>query len=211
MKIVIAGGSGLIGRHLSQALLQLGHTVTGLTRRAVTTRSANDQSFTSVHWDGTTLGDWTNSLEDTDVIVNLSGQSLSSGRWTEPRKQMLLASRLNSTRVLVEAIRGLRKRPGVFINASAVGYYGPVESGDVTEDHPPGADFLALLCAQWENEAMAAATLGLRTAVLRTGIVLDPSGGALQRMVLPFRFFVGGALGNGRQWLRLNDLRCQAH
>ncbi len=201
MKIVIAGASGLIGRHLTNALLRAGHTITCLTTRPVAPNQTTDPAFVKVHWDGTTAGDWIRSLDVAGAVINLSGQSLSSGRWTETRKQSLRSSRLNSTRSLVEAIRTSRKKPSVLINASAVGYYGPVESGDVAEDSPAGTDFLASLCAEWEREAMAAEPLGVRTVTIRSGVVLDPGGGALRRLVLPFRLFVGGPLGNGAQWL----------
>lgn len=201
MKIVVAGASGLIGRRLTKALLQSGHAVACLTTGAVAPHAIQDPSFKRIHWDGSTGGDWMSHLEGAQAVVNLSGQSLSSGRWTASRKQILIASRLSSTRSLVEAMRPLKEKPSVFINASAVGYYGPVESGDVAEDYPAGTGFLATLCAQWEREAMSAMELGVRTVTLRSGVVLDTEGEALRRLVLPFKLFVGGPLGNGAQWL----------
>ena len=201
MNIVVAGASGLIGSRLTNALLQSSHIVTCLTTRAVTPDAGQDPIFKRVHWDGNTVADWMNHLEGADAVINLSGQSLASGRWTKARKRSLTASRLSSTKAIVEALRLTARKPGVFINASAVGYYGPVAYGDVDEGHPPGKDFLASLCDQWEKEASAAATLGVRTVMLRSGVVLDPAGGALRRLVLPFKLFVGGPLGDGNQWM----------
>jgi len=201
MKIVVAGASGLIGRRLSKALVGSGHALISLTTGTIAPGAKPDPLFKRVQWDGRTVGEWRHHLEGSSVVINLSGQSLSSGRWTAARKQVLIASRLNSTRALVEAMRTQKEKPSVFINASAVGYYGPVASGEVAEDHPPGSDFLAMLCAQWEKEALAASYLGVRTVVVRSGVVLDTEGGALQRLLLPFRFFVGGPLGNGAQWM----------
>lgn len=201
MKIVVAGASGLIGRRLTKALLQSGHAITGLTTGTLVPGAREDPLFRRVHWDGTTTGDWMSHLDGADAVINLAGQSLASGRWTETRKRTIISSRLRSTKSIVEAMRLAARKPAVFVNASAVGYYGPVASGDVGEDHPPGTDFLASLCAQWENEASAAAILGVRTVMLRSGVVLDPAGGALRRLVLPFKLFVGGPLGDGNQWM----------
>jgi uncharacterized protein (TIGR01777 family) len=201
MKIVVAGASGLIGRRLAKALLAAGHTVVNLTTRAIAPDERQNPSLRRIPWDGRTISDWRHHLEDSAAVINLSGQSLSSGRWTASRKKVLLSSRLDSTRALVEAMRTQKEKPLVFVNASAVGYYGPVATGDVAEDQPAGSDFLATLCAQWEREALAASYLGVRTVVLRSAVVLDAEGGALRRLVLPFRLFVGGSLGNGAQWL----------
>jgi uncharacterized protein (TIGR01777 family) len=201
MKIIVAGASGLIGRRLTSAYLESGHTIICLTTRTVGANTGRDPSFRRIHWDGETVGEWKSYLENADAVINLSGQSLASGRWTRSRKQSLTASRLNSTKAIVEAIRQTATKPAVFLSASAVGYYGPVDTGDVTEDHPPGTDFLASLCARWEMEAAKASASGVRTVILRSGVVLDPSGGALRRLVLPFKFFVGGPLGTGTQWL----------
>jgi len=201
MKIVIAGASGLIGDHLTGVLLQSGHHVTALTTRAIERAASENPAFVKVHWDGASAGEWSRYVDGADAIVNLSGRSLASGRWTRARKQDLIRSRLASTESIVAAICSAKRKPSVFINASAVGYYGHIESGDVTEDHLPGTDFLAALCAQWERAAMAAASSGVRVVLIRSGVVLDSRGGALQRMVLPFRFFAGGTLGDGTQWI----------
>ena len=152
-------------------------------------------------WDGKTVGNWSRHIDGADAVINLSGQSLASGRWTEARKQQLLASRIDPTTAIVEAIRAAKVKPSSLLNASAVGYYGHVPEGVVTEDHSSGEDFMSRLCSNWEAAANAANILGVRVILLRSSIVLDPQGGALQRMLLPYRMFVGGPLGSGNQWL----------
>jgi uncharacterized protein (TIGR01777 family) len=153
-----------------------------------------------VQWDGRNQGEWIRHVDGADAIINLSGQSLAGKRWSNNRKEQLLLSRTQPTTALVEAIGASEARPRVLINASAVGYYGNVPEEPVTEDHPPGADFLGKTCAAWEAAALRAEELGVRVVLLRSGIVLDKKGGALQRMLLPFRLFAGGSLGSGNQW-----------
>lgn len=201
MRIVAAGASGLIGRRLTASLLRSGHEVIALTTRRVESDRTHEPGLRQVSWDGATAGEWTRHIQNADAVINLSGQSLASARWTNERKNRLIQSRVLSTRILVTTMCSVQTKPAVFLNASAVGYYGPVETGEVAEDHPPGSDFLARLCVKWEEEAMAASKAGIRTVLLRTGVVLDTEGGALQRLVLPFRLFVGGPLGAGTQWM----------
>lgn len=144
---------------------------------------------------------WHRHIEDADAVVNLAGESLGARRWTRSRKESLISSRVEPTKAIVDTLKVVTPRTRVLVNASAVGYYGPVEEGDVAEDHPAGDDFTSALCVQWEQAAIAAEASGVRVVLLRSGIVLDPRGGALQRMILPFRFFAGGPLGSGYQWL----------
>jgi uncharacterized protein (TIGR01777 family) len=200
MTILVAGGTGFIGSALVQRLSGEGHNVILLSRRLYSVKNVDRKSVRAEEWDGRTVGPWVHRLENVDGIVNLAGESIGAKRWTKARKAVLLKSRLEPTRTLVSGIGMMKKRPGVLVNASAVGYYGDVESGDVTESHPAGNDFLANLCRQWEGEAQKAEDFGVRVVRLRFGVVLEEGGGALQRMMLPFKFFVGGPLGSGRQW-----------
>jgi hypothetical protein len=199
MHVVIAGGSGFLGQALQDHLRRPGHTATVLTRRP----RASDQ----VAWtpDGT-AGPWAAALDGADAVVNLSGEGIADARWTAARKAALRSSRLLSTRSIVAAMRTLSKPP-VLLNASGVGYYGDRGTEFVTEESPAGNDFLADLCVEWEREAEQAAPL-TRVVVLRNGVVLHPSDGALKKMLLPFRLGAGGPLGSGAQylpWIHLAD------
>jgi uncharacterized protein (TIGR01777 family) len=201
MNVLVAGGTGFIGSTLVRRLLRDGHTVILLSRDPHSVRDLDAKLIQIEEWDGKTVGHWVDRLESVDGIVNLAGESIGARRWTEARKAVLVTSRVEPTRALVSGIKLLKKRPAVLVNASAVGYYGDVESGDVTESHSAGNDFLASLCKQWEGEAQKAEEFGVRVVRLRFGVVLEKGGGALEKMILPFRFFVGGPLGSGRQWL----------
>jgi uncharacterized protein (TIGR01777 family) len=198
MKIVIAGGSGLIGKVLVEESIARQHTVTILTRNP---RNAyHSDKIIIREWDGRALGNWYETIEQADAIINLSGASIASGRWTKSRKTELLESRIHATRILAQAISLTTHRPSVFLNASAVGYYGNVEDVELTEDSPQGRGFLSDLCGRWEREALNVKEFGSRTVLLRTGVVLDKNGGALKKMILPFKLF-GGPLGSGSQWI----------
>lgn len=198
MKIVLAGGTGFIGRKLLPALLAEKHQVTLLTRNAKKAGLANTL-LRVVYWDPS-KEDWKKEIDGADAVINLAGESIADKRWTSARKEALAKSRLESTRAIVGAMASASKKPQVFVNASAVGYYGSVPEGNVDENHPAGNDFLAGLCREWELEASNAQALGIRTVLLRTGIVLEKDGGALKKMILPFKIFAGGPLGSGRQW-----------
>ena len=200
LKIVIAGATGFIGQKLTSRLLDSQTYVVVLTRKPASGRTTKHARLSYGQWDGKTQGDWTEHIDGADAVVNLSGQSVASRRWSKTRKQQLYSSRIDSTNALVEAIGASRVKPSVLLNASAVGYYGHIEQGAVTEEHQPGNDFLGRLCADWESAALAARAFGVRVVLLRTGIVLDPEGGALQRMIFPFKLFAGGPLGSGEQW-----------
>jgi uncharacterized protein (TIGR01777 family) len=143
-----------------------------------------------------------------DAVVNLAGESIGTGPWTRGRKERILASRLEAGNLLVEAIRKANKRPKVFVQASAVGYYGVNPTGTVTEDSPAGSDYLAEVCKAWEASTLAIEEMGVRRAVIRTGLVVAKNEGSLPRMMLPFRLFAGGPLGNGKQgfpWIHPAD------
>jgi uncharacterized protein (TIGR01777 family) len=199
---VIAGGSGFLGQKLVSRLVSEGHHVQILTRRTATTA---DQ----ITWnpDGSP-GALPSQLEGADAVVNLAGENLAGGRWTEQRKHALVSSRVLPTRTLARAINACRTPPRVFVSASAVGYYGPHGDEPVTEATPAGSDFLARICVDWEQEARAAETVRTRLAIIRSGVVLAKDGGALAKMLLPFRLGLGATLGSGAQyfpWIHADD------
>lgn len=202
MRVIIAGGSGFLGQALQRRLQGDGHAVGILTRAPAIARQEE------IAWnpDGT-AGDWAAALDGADAVINLAGAGVADRRWTASRKQLLRNSRVLSTRSLVTALRVVSRPPAVFVNGSAVGYYGPHGDEIVTEATPPGQDFLAQLAVDWEDEAGDAA-LVTRLALIRTGIVLHPDGGALAKLLLPFKFGAGGPLGSGAQympWIHLDD------
>lgn len=200
MKIVLAGGSSFIGRPLVKTLLDAGHEVILLTRWPTTVDLGSSDLLQIEGWDGQTLSAWTRQLDGADAVINLAGEPIAAKRWTRAQKARIKESRINTTKNIVDAIGTAEERPTVLINASAVGYYGNVEKGEVTEEHPPGSGFLAETCVHWESETQNAVYLGLRVVRLRMGVVLGEGGGALQKMILPFNIFMGGPLGSGKQW-----------
>jgi uncharacterized protein (TIGR01777 family) len=205
MKIVIAGGTGFLGRPLTDALLHDGHSVVLLTRA---TASA-DALARRVVWrpDGS-VGEWASELEGAGALINLAGESIAGRRWSAAHKQRILESRLLATKSLCEAIRRATTPPAVLVSGSAVGYYGPLGDQVATEDTSPGRDFLASVCVKWETEAMQASTTRTRVVCIRTGIVLERDGGALPQMLPPFWFGAGGPVGSGRQfwpWIHRRD------
>ncbi len=152
-------------------------------------------------------GPWTAEIEGAAAVVNLAGESIAASRWSNAQKQRILDSRVQATRSLADAILGASRPPPVFVSGSAVGYYGPRGDEVVTENQPPGTDFLAQVCAAWEVEATRADSAA-RVVCVRTGLVIEDGGGALPRMVLPFKFGAGGPLGSGRQympWIHRDD------
>ncbi|MGQ0733116.1 MAG: TIGR01777 family oxidoreductase [Acidobacteriota bacterium] len=200
MVVVIAGGSGFLGRALHQHLGATGHAVRVLTRRP------DDEADAAWTPDGT-AGGWAQTLDGVDALVNLSGAGIADRRWTRARKDLLRTSRLLPTRSLVAAVGQVQKPPAVFIQASASGRYGPHADDLVTEDTPPGADFLSTLSVEWEREVEIASRV-TRTVCVRTGLVLHPDGGVLKRMLPPFRIGLGGRLGSGTHympWIHRDD------
>jgi len=195
MRILVSGASGFVGQVLVAALRAEGHRVARLVRPGAEV-SAGD-----VAWNPGSAAADVASMEGADAVVHLSGASIAGGRWTARRKALLQSSRIGSTRVLVDLISQLRQKPRVFVCASAVGYYGDRGGEILTEASSVGTDFLALLARDWEAEASRAQLSGIRTVMLRSGIILSAQGGALPRMLLPFRFGVGGRFGSGKQWM----------
>lgn len=198
MKLVLTGGMGFIGSALCPRLLEQGHTLTLLTRRKPPDASTPVKTWR--HWTPHTPGDWEALFDGADGIINLAGEPIAAKRWTQNQKHRIHSSRIEATRSIVEALAKAKRRPTLLLNASAVGYYGPHGQEIVTEETPAGTDFLSSVCRAWEEEAQQAKPLGLRVVRLRTGIVLGP-GGALAKMALPFKFFIGGPLGSGAQWM----------
>ena len=210
MKVVIAGGSGFLGRALTSALLARGHAV------VILTRDVREQSshLRYVTWSpGHELpprefGGWPAEIDGADAVINLTGASLDGGRWTRKRKEVLRQSRIESGRALVDAMRQASRKPSVFVSGSACGYYGTPDDTILDESFPPGDDFLSSLCVDWEANATPASALGVRVVLLRSGLSLAPDGGVLKKMMLPFKFFVGGPVASGRQyisWIHLDD------
>ncbi|MFT0799750.1 TIGR01777 family oxidoreductase [Synechococcus sp. R5-12] len=204
MRIVITGGSGFIGRRLVARLLEQGDQVLVLTRRLEQARRILGESpnLKLLPYDPYQPQAWAAALEGYEGIVNLAGEPLASSRWTETKKKEIRRSRVETTQALVQALASLNQKPQVMISSSAVGYYGSHPAGEpLTETDPPAQDFLAEVCQAWEAAARSAEELGIRLAILRTGIVLGPDGGALGQMLAPFQFFIGGTIGSGKQWL----------
>lgn len=200
MRIVITGGTGLIGNALAREMGSAGHEVVVLTRDPA--RSGTLPPGTrAVRWDGRTAGDWAKLLDGDTVIVHLAGDAIAVGRWTDEKKRRIRESRVESGRAVLEGVRQAKSKPRALLQGSAVGYYGDAGDEVVTESHPPGDDFLARVCVEWEASTAEVTSFGVRRPLLRTGIVLSGQGGALPRMALPFRMLAGGPLGNGRQWL----------
>lgn len=201
MRVLIAGGTGTIGRRLIDHLFASGHTVTLVSRQPF--RPATIPAKVSFHqWNGQTAQGWGHILAETEAVVNLAGAGLAEQRWSAARKQQIMASRAQAGQAMVEAFKAASHKPKVLIQASAVGYYGPNHSQTaLTESSPAGQDFLAQVCRQWENSTQAIEELGVRRVVIRTGVVLDTLGGALPKMLIPIRFFGGGPIGSGGQWM----------
>ena len=200
MKIVIAGGSGFLGSALLRKLVEARHSVVLLSRAPDSVRSKLPPSVQIEQWDAASVGAWAAHIQQADAVINLTGESIAGKRWTAKQKDRILSSRINSTRAIVEAIGKAAKKPKALVNQSAVGYYGNIEYGEVTEDHPRGLDFLSDVAEEWEKEALKAEAFGVRVVLPRTGIVLDKSAGALQKLLVPFKLFFGGPLGSGNQW-----------
>ena len=201
MKVLISGGSGFIGRHLVASLVQDGHEVVILTRRPETTNPQRGARY--VAWDPRTEnGEWVKEVAGAAGVVNLAGTSIGSWPWTRQKMAELLSSRLSATATLVNALERTPadRRPSVLVSASGIDYYGDRGDEAITEESRAGDSFLARLSEQWEAEAEKAQPLGIRVVRIRTAMVFGREASAFRLLTLPFRLFVGGPLGNGRQW-----------
>lgn len=201
MNIVIAGGTGFIGRALASTLAADGNQVTVLSRNSREALLVLHPTVKIEPWDGQTRGTWERVLTQADAVINLAGSPIADARWTPDRKRTLVESRVGPTRLLVQALARAASRPLTLINASAIGFYGPRDATPVDEAAPAGSGFLADLCVAWEREAGQAQVSGARVVHLRIGMVLEKDGGALPRMLPPFRAFLGGPISPGYQWV----------
>ena len=203
--IAITGANGMVGRRLTQALSGRGDTVCAITR----TSSSSSVSANPILWNVDEGLVNPSRLENVDTVVHLAGENIGAGRWTESLKRRIVDSRVNGTRGLVRSFAQVEKRPATLVCASAIGFYGDRGQDEVDENSLKGEGFLADVCSQWEDEAMAAAELGVRVVCVRIGVVLNPAGGALSKMLLPFKLGLGGRIGSGTQywsWIGLTDL-----
>ena len=195
MKIAIAGATGLVGKELTKYLTSKGHEVSAIRREG-----SPEAPYPQVTPDY---------LEQFDALINLAGENIAAGRWTDEQKKKILDSRVNTTRALVSTLNQTKNKPTVFINTSAIGIYGNRGADLINEESSAGKSFLADVCRAWEAEANKAQRQNLRVAIARFGVVLDPKGGALNKMLLPFKMGAGGILGDGRQymsWIGMHDL-----
>ncbi|MDA0748891.1 MAG: TIGR01777 family oxidoreductase [bacterium] len=203
MNVLITGSTGLVGSKLVSFLESQEHHVLRLVR----TRSKTDT--TQIYWDPANGDIDASGLESLDGVVHLAGENIAGGRWTTERKARIRSSRETGTRLLAETLAGLNRQPRVLVSASAIGYYGDRADESLTETSTPGTGFLSDTCVAWENAAQPAIDAGIRTVFPRIGIVLSADGGALAKMLFPFKLGLGGVLGNGTQymsWISLDDL-----
>lgn len=200
MKVLVTGSSGLVGTALVQSLSEDGHTVGRLIRPQSRGDTRTGGRGVAMRWNPET-GDLDNAAAGADAVINLAGVSVASGRWTEERKRHIRSSRVDTTRYLVNALSKLNPAPRIFISASAIGYYGDRGDEGLTESSQLGRGFLPDLCRDWELEASRGETFGMRTVCMRFGTILAAHGGALQKMLPPFKLGAGGRLGSGKQWM----------
>ena len=212
MRIVIAGGSGLIGRELTSTLTAAGDEVIILSRNPELVKGM-PPGVNVIKWNGKTLEDWGMQIEKSDVVINLTGENLSGvgflpTRWTKERKLRIVQSRINSGKVLTKAIEKAADKPSVFVQASGIGFYGAHQEKSLNEEDGGGDDFSTNLCKEWEASSQPVEIMGIRRVVVRNGVVLSTKGGALPLLLLPYKLFVGGPLGNGNQiysWIHIID------
>ena len=198
MKILITGATGLIGRALCHALNEDGHTIVGVSRSS---RKPAGLEVAEMHeWDSQAGPPPEAALDQVDAVINLAGEPIAAKRWSDQQKKSIRDSRILTTRNLVEGMRRAKRQPQVFVSSSAVGYYGNRGDERLEETSRPGRGFMSEVCQEWEREATRVSELGLRVVLVRTGVVLSSNGGALEKMLPPFKLGVGGRLGSGKQW-----------
>src|SRR5215212_9423742 len=207
MKVIVTGSTGLVGRALVRSLLADGHEVTRLVR-------GDSQGFkapgtAAVHWNPERGEIDARALEGHDAAVHLAGENVGEGRWDEEKKRRILESRRKGTSLLARALAGLSAKPRVLVSASAAGFYGDRGAEVLREESASGSDFLSAVCREWEKATLQASQAGIRVVHLRIGVVLSGEGGALQKMLMPFKLGLGGKVGSGSQymnWITLEDL-----
>jgi uncharacterized protein (TIGR01777 family) len=200
-RVVVTGATGLIGRGVCAALIEKGYEVVVFSRDPGSARARVPGAAEYVAWTPSEAGPWAAAIDGAHGVISLAGASLTGKRWNEGYKREIRASRVVGTRGLVGAMAAASEKPRVFVSGSAIGYYGPRDDTPLDEGAAPGDDFLAGVVRDWEAEALKAEEPGIRTALIRTGVVLDKDEGALPQMALPFKFFVGGPILPGTQWL----------
>jgi uncharacterized protein (TIGR01777 family) len=208
-RIIITGATGLIGKKLADALIARGDELIVFSRDAKRTKSVFLKAIECVEWNYKRPEQWKSTLENVDAVIHLAGINLFAKRWNDNFKKAVLESREVSTKNLVEAIKLATNKPEVFISASGIGYYGDCGETVLDESSAKGNDFLADVCEIWESEARKIGEYGIRNIQIRTGLVLSPEDGALKQMLPPFKIFIGGPLGNGKQWsswLHIDDI-----
>jgi uncharacterized protein (TIGR01777 family) len=212
MRVFVTGGTGLVGNLLVKKLSQRGDQVVLLTRRPEAARQQGGAAVTIVTGDPVLTGPWMDAVKDCDAVVHLAGEGIFNRRWSSAFKDQLYSSRIKGTDNIVSALGKAPVAPDspqrVLVSASAIGYFGPHDDEELTEESGPGHDFLAKLCVDWEKAAQVASIHGVRVVFLRTGIVLDKQGGALAKMLTPFKLGVGGPIGSGKQfmsWIHIED------
>jgi uncharacterized protein (TIGR01777 family) len=201
MKIVIIGATGFIGKSLLRELEKARHTPVAISRNISRATAILGKNTVIREWNGKDPQRLAEILNDIETIINLAGENISSGRWTKKRRNILTESRVGIGNIISEAFQSLQIRPKVLIQASAIGFYGSQPDGDLTESDGPGKGFLADLVQDWENSVSAVSSPGTRVIYIRSGLILGNGGGVLPRLLFPYRFFAGGPLGNGRQWV----------
>lgn len=200
-KIIVTGGTGFIGRNLCLSLSRANYKIIVLTRNIEVANKLFEGKVTPVSWDGKSCESWFDHVEGAHAIINLAGENIGSGRWTRRKKQRILESRLHAGNAIVAAIRKVKNKPDVLLQASGIGIYGDRRDDLLDESASPGHGFMPDLARDWEQSVKEVTAMGVRLAYLRTGVVLAAEADFIKRVLLPFRLFVGGHLGSGKQWI----------